>query len=184
MIREVSIKLLWKWLRAAWASSSDLKPMKPNLRNLPSLVNLRLQSVNVPKAANSCRNRSSFIYSRRDIVREKLELSVAKGQTSWKPRGPGGQPEMSGWQHVLFFLGRPGPSSEPDQLSIPKHEEMSTSNGLFLILSPVRTDRTNYSIHFMAATQWIPNQGLSKQTNGQGKLCKCLLTMEENNGAH
>lgn len=63
VIRDVSTKLLWKWLRAFWASSSDLKPMKPNLRNLPSLVNLRLQSVSVPKAENSCRNRSSFIYS-------------------------------------------------------------------------------------------------------------------------
>lgn len=61
VIRDVSIKLLLKWFSALWASSSDRKPMKPNFRNLPSLVNFRLQSVSVPKAANSCLKRSSFI---------------------------------------------------------------------------------------------------------------------------
>lgn len=61
---DVSTKLLFKCFRALFASSSDLNPTKPNLRNLPSLVNLREQSVTVPKAANIDLNLSSFICMR------------------------------------------------------------------------------------------------------------------------
>lgn len=58
---DVSTKLLLKCFRALLASSSALKPTKPNFRNLPSLVNFREQSVTVPKAANMDLNLSSFI---------------------------------------------------------------------------------------------------------------------------
>ena len=44
--------------------------MKPNFRNLPSLVNFRQQSVSVPKAANSFRKRSSFIWETRKDSRK------------------------------------------------------------------------------------------------------------------
>lgn len=70
MILDVSMKLLLKWFSAVLASSSDLKPTKPNLRNLPSFVNFRQQSVSVPKAANSFRKRSSFICRKRAATRE------------------------------------------------------------------------------------------------------------------
>lgn len=43
--------------------------MKPNFRNLPSLVNFKQQSVSVPKAANSFRKRSSFIWETRNRKR-------------------------------------------------------------------------------------------------------------------
>lgn len=78
-IRDVSIKLLWKWFSADRASSSDLKPMKPNLRNLPSLVNFRLQSVRAPKEANSCLKRSSFIWDGRGAVREEQGSPQSQG---------------------------------------------------------------------------------------------------------
>lgn len=61
MTLDVSTKLLLKCFRALFASSSSLKPTNPNLRNLPSLVNFREQSVTVPKAANMDLNLSSFI---------------------------------------------------------------------------------------------------------------------------
>lgn len=61
MTLDVSTKLLLKCFRALFASSSSLKPTNPNLRNLPSLVNFREQSVTVPKAENMDLNLSSFI---------------------------------------------------------------------------------------------------------------------------
>lgn len=89
VIRDVSIKLLLKWFSAVRASSSDLKPMKPNLRNLPSLVNFRLQSVSVPKAANSCLKRSSFIYDRRGTVREEQGSPQSQqDRTGLETQGP------------------------------------------------------------------------------------------------
>lgn len=69
---EVSTKLLFRCFRALFASSSDIKPTKPNFRNLPSLVNLREQSVTVPNAANIDLNLSSF------ICRKHSRLQVAK----------------------------------------------------------------------------------------------------------
>lgn len=68
---EVSTKLLFRCFRALFASSSDIKPTKPNFRNLPSLVNLREQSVTVPNAANIALNLSSF------ICRKHSRLQVA-----------------------------------------------------------------------------------------------------------
>lgn len=35
--RKVFMKLLLKYLTASWASAGDLKPTKPNCRDLPSL---------------------------------------------------------------------------------------------------------------------------------------------------
>lgn len=86
---EVSTKLLLKWFRALFASSSDLNPTKPNLRNLPSLVNFREQSVTVPKAANIDLNLSSFICRQDTQIQEnRHKMWPPSGADIWSAYSP------------------------------------------------------------------------------------------------